>query len=577
MIKEAIFHKMDKEYCYALEAGKFLLKVRTKRDDMHIVNLKYTDKYAFSRDVVGIFSQEMTKVATDRLFDYYETVIDIDMICLRYYFEFIGKDKEVTYYGAYEFYGKDDKFTCDNMFDASQQVREEEIFETPEWARGAVVYQIFPERFARGSKREAKDYDDWNMAPMEYNSKLGGSLRGITENMSHIKELGVDVIYTTPIFSAPSNHKYDTEDYKKIDPEFGTEEDFKVLVEEAHQKGLKVILDGVFNHSGTSFLPFKDIMEKGQESKYWDWYYIKDFPLKMTRGEKPNFHSFAYYYGMPKLNTANPEVREYIFSVVDYWMNEFGVDGWRLDVSDEVSHDFWREFRKRVRKNNKDSIIIGEVWYESSPWLLGDEYDSVMNYLFRNPVRDWIAESKISVSDFADQMGAIRGRYHIRAHEVLWNLIDSHDAPRFLHFANEDKRKLKLAALLQMTMTGMPMVYYGDEYAMTGANDPDCRRGMVWDEEKQDKDMFEYYKKIIALRKDSDALKKGERIDVIVDDNNELYAFKKISGEEELLVIINANNSAVECDLHVGKTDLITNTIYQGIMPSKSGVILKIK
>lgn len=575
MIKEAVFHKMDKEYCYCLEPGKFLIKVRCKRGDMQNVILRVTDKYAYARKLANVASIEMIKVSSDSLFDYYETTFDADTICIRYYFEFTGKDGVVVYYGAYKFFDNDIE-SVDTMFDASQQVREEEIFETPEWARGAVVYQIFPERFARGNKRDARDYDDWYTTPMVRDAKLGGSLRGITENIDHIKELGADVIYMTPIFQAPSNHKYDTEDYKKIDPAFGTEEDFKNLVDAAHARGMKVILDGVFNHTGTKFLPFKDIMEKGKESKYWDWYYIKDFPLVMNMKEKPNFHSFAYYYGMPKLNTANPEVRDYIFSVVDYWMNNFGVDGWRLDVADEVSHDFWKAFRKQVRKNNKEAIIIGEVWYESTPWLLGDEYDSVMNYLFRNPVRDWIAEEKISVSQFANEMGAIRGRYHTRAQEVLWNLIDSHDAPRFLQFAKGDKHKLKLAALLQMTMTGMPMVYYGDEYGMTGGDDPDCRRGMVWDEDKQDKDLFEYYKRIISLRKNSDALKKGERIDEIIDDKREVYAYRKVFGGEEIVVIINASNITVEVESYVGKTDLITNAIFQGMIHAKSGVILRI-
>lgn len=527
MIKEAIFHKMDKEYAYALSDNKFLIKIKTKKDDILSIKLYYCDKYLrkYKRMEGRLHYKEMKKVFSDELFDYYEGEINIDVICLRYFFKLISRD-EISYYGNYRFYNH--KITIiDEMFDFSQQVRVEEIFDIPSWAEGSIVYQIFPDRFAR------TDFDTsgiWYDPPKRFSRSLyGGTIKGITQHLDYLSSLGIEVIYLTPIFTSSSDHKYNTDDYLEIDKDFGTIDDFKELVGECHKRNIKLILDGVFNHSGFMFEPFQDVIKNQENSRYKDWYYIKKFPVDFSftpdqKWKKPNWLTFGYAGPMPKLNTSNPEVREYIFKVARKYL-ELGIDGWRLDVADEISHDFWKEFRKVVKSINKDALIIGEVWYESTPWLLGDEYDTVMNYEFSRDIGLLVNDKTYKCSDFVNDYSFLLGRVHKAVRNYLWNLIDSHDTPRFLT-SSGSKKKLKFALSLQMVLPGMPMIYYGDELGMEGKQDPDCRRGMLWDENKQDKEMLEHYKKWINIRKNVKALRKGTT--KFVNINDELKTFEVI-------------------------------------------------
>ena len=288
-------------------------------------------------------------------------------------------------------------------------------------------------------------------------------------------------------------------------------------------------------------------MENQENSKYKDWYYPFSFPLKWKWGEKPNYWTFGYAGPMPKLNTSNPEVREYIFGVIRKWM-ALGIDGWRLDVADEVSHDFWKAFRKVVKSINKDALIIGEVWYESSPWLLGDEYDTVMNYLFFDNVKKLLVTKEYKVSDFDYENNFLRGRMHTKVQPLLWNLIDSHDTPRFLTQADNNEEILMLAFALQMTLPGMPMIYYGDEVGMQGGKDPDCRRGMLWDKNKQNREIFDYYKKWIKIHKKYSSLKNGEFKTIYVNDDANVYIFKRFNENEELYIAFNFSNNNISLD-----------------------------
>lgn len=554
MNKTSIFHKMDKEFCYCLDKDTFLFKIRCAKNDLKKVRLGYCDKYCNERHIPvegDIYYVEMNKVASDELFDYYECIINIHVIVIRYFFELTDNNDNILYYYGYKFYEKEPKIHF-GMFDASQPVREEEMFITPSWANGAIVYQIFPERFAR---KNLDTSNNWYTAPMTRNEVLGGNLRGVIDSLDYLEDLGIEVIYLTPIFKSSSTHKYNTDDYLEIDSQFGNEEDLKELVEKAHNKNIKVILDGVFNHSGYEFAPFKDLMEKQEKSKYKDWYYPFSFPLKWSWGEKPNYWTFGYAGPMPKLNTANPEVREYIFKVIRKWMS-FGIDGWRLDVADEVSHDFWRAFRKVVKKENKDALIIGEVWYESSPWLQGGEYDSVMNYLFLDNTKKLLLEKDSKVSDFNNEINFLRGRMHTRVMPLLWNLIGSHDTPRFFTLADNNPTLIKQAFALQMTLPGMPMIYYGDEVGMEGAGDPDCRRGMLWDKDKQNSDIFNFYKKWINIHKKYSALKNGSFKTVYVDDEKRIYVFLRKNNNEELLIAFNFSENDCNLDILKGKKAL---------------------
>ena len=556
----AIFHDMDKRFCYAIEKDLFVIRVQVKKDDMKEIILHYEDKYIPMEREDTRKTIVMKKVATSQFHDYYEAQVRMHLICLRYFFEFTDMQGEKVYYGNYEF-DKESITNRDRMFDCPQNLREEEMFEVPDWAANKVVYQIFPSRFAASQPVDKKL---WYKAPITPMDDLHGDLRGIIDHLDHIQDLGIDVIYMTPSFKSNSCHKYDTIDYYEIDPSFGTKEELKELVQKAHDRGMKVVMDAVFNHTGKEFFAFKDILEKGEKSKYLDWYYIDELPLKGKWGEIPNFLCFGYYGGMPKLNLKNPEVEKYITDIACYWIRECDIDGWRLDVGDEISHFFWKRFRRAIKAVKKDMLIIGEIWHYAGDFLEGDEWDTVMNYPFYLNLIDLLADEKISVSQFVQNLGYLKGRLHKKCYPLMWNLIDSHDTARFLHLCKDNKKKQHLAAAFQLLLPGMPMIYYGDEYAMPGANDPDCRRGMYWDEEYQDKEMFEWYKRLLQVRKAHTCIVEGELAESITRDEDETIVLIRKNGEETIALIFNCSNHTKEFKEYAQKQELLTEKVFDG-------------
>lgn len=568
----AIHHYMEKRYCYALKNGRFVIRIETKKDDAAHVILHYRDKYLPVEHFDTRQKLEMERVASGRFNDYYEAVIDIDVICLRYYFEITDKEGNTTYYGNYDFY--DENITnIDKMFDLPQNLREEEQFDIPAWAENKVVYQIFPSRYAT---TEHVEESLWYKSPVNNMDNLHGNLRGIINHLPHIKELGIDVIYMTPIFLSESMHKYDTIDYYKIDPSFGTEDDLKELVNKAHEMGMRVILDGVFNHTSPEFFAFKDIKENGEKSPYINWYYIKDFPIKYgSRTEKPNFKSFAYYGGMPKLNLNNPETADYFIDVGKYWIKECHIDGWRLDVGDEISHFFWKKFRKALKKDNPDILIIGEIWHYAGDFLEGDEWDTVMNYQFYLAVQDFVAKETMTASEFVESLDFMRGNLNRKVYPVLWNLIDSHDTARFTHVCGENREKIKLAAAFQLLLTGMPMIYYGDEYAMKGGGDPDCRRGMAWDKKYQDEEIFNWYKTLIKVRKQFPEITEGSLAECITDDDAGIIIQTRELNGSKVTLVFHGKETPVKLDNYSGKRNLLTGEIFDGkLNPYETAVLV---
>ena len=566
----AIFHDMDKRFCYAIEKDLFVIRVQVKKDDMKEIILHYEDKYIPMEREDTRKTIVMKKVATSQFHDYYEAQVRMHLICLRYFFEFTDMQGERVYYGNYEF-DKEYITNRDRMFDCPQNLREEEMFEVPDWAANKVVYQIFPSRFAASQPVDKKL---WYKAPITPMDDLHGDFRGIIDHLDHIQDLGIDVIYMTPSFKSNSCHKYDTIDYYEIDPSFGTKEELKELVQKAHDRGMKVVMDAVFNHTGKEFFAFKDILEKGEKSKYLDWYYIDELPLKGKWGEIPNFLCFGYYGGMPKLNLKNPEVEKYITDIACYWIRECDIDGWRLDVGDEISHFFWKRFRRAIKAVKKDMLIIGEIWHYAGDFLEGDEWDTVMNYPFYLNLIDLLADEKISVSQFVQNLGYLKGRLHKKCYPLMWNLIDSHDTARFLHLCKDNKKKQHLAAAFQLLLPGMPMIYYGDEYAMPGANDPDCRRGMYWDEEYQDKEMFEWYKRLLQVRKAHTCIVEGELAESITRDEDETIVLIRKNGEETIALIFNCSNHTKEFKEYAQKQELLTEKVFDGKVEALEAAVI---
>ena len=566
----AIFHDMDKRFCYAIEKDLFVIRVQVKKDDMKEIILHYEDKYIPMEREDTRKTIVMKKVATSQFHDYYEAQVRMHLICLRYFFEFTDMQGERVYYGNYEF-DKEYITNRDRMFDCPQNLREEEMFEVPDWAANKVVYQIFPSRFAASQPVDKKL---WYKAPITPMDDLHGDFRGIIDHLDHIQDLGIDVIYMTPSFKSNSCHKYDTIGYYEIDPSFGTKEELKELVQKAHDRGMKVVMDAVFNHTGKEFFAFKDILEKGEKSKYLDWYYIDELPLKGKWGEIPNFLCFGYYGGMPKLNLKNPEVEKYITDIACYWIRECDIDGWRLDVGDEISHFFWKRFRRAIKAVKKDMLIIGEIWHYAGDFLEGDEWDTVMNYPFYLNLIDLLADEKISVSQFVQNLGYLKGRLHKKCYPLMWNLIDSHDTARFLHLCKDNKKKQHLAAAFQLLLPGMPMIYYGDEYGMPGANDPDCRRGMYWDEEYQDKEMFEWYKRLLQVRKAHTCIVEGELAEAITRDEDETIVLIRKNGEETIALIFNCSNHTKEFKEYAQKQDLLTEKVFDGKVEALDAAVI---
>lgn len=577
MTKEAVLHKMNLEFLYPLPDNKMLFKIRVKKNDCLKVLLHTVDKYKSlfgSNTIKSSFIME--KVSSDALFDYYESVIELTFLSALYYFEFFWENGK-GFYSNYEFFEKEPR-DLRFMFIAASHWKED-VFSTPGWLEDAVVYAIFPDRFYREKEKNPNptDYNDW-FSKVGVETVLGGNIKGITAKLDYLSGLGVNVIYLNPVFTSDSNHRYNTFNYYSIDPRLGTLDDFKNLVECAHRLGIKIILDAVFNHTGLDFFAFKDVMEHEKKSPYLDWFHISSFPVAASGDEEPNFKSFAYYYKMPKLNLANEEAAEYFLKVGEYWIKECNIDGWRLDVADEVSHGFWKKFRTRMKKQNKELAIVGEVWYDSSEYLKGDEFDTVMNYPFLYAAGDFLNRvSAAPASSFSNALGHIRGLYKKNVHSILWNIIDSHDTPRFLFNVNEDREKLKMAALLQFTLPGTPVVYYGDEVGMTGGADPDNRRGMLWDETKQAADVLDFYKTIIGIRKKYAPIFKGSFKEVLIDDKNGVYGYERTDGTNTILVILNSGEKSIIFPNSKKYRNLLTGSELTGdiTVEKTSGIILK--
>lgn len=565
----AILHDMDKRFCYAIDKGLFVIRIQVKKDDIKEIILHYVDKYISIELKDTRKTVPMKKIASSQFHDYYEAQIRMDMICLRYFFEFTDMHGEKAYYGNYEF-SKECITNIDRMFDCPQNLREEEMFEVPEWAANKVVYQIFPSRYAAS---QPVDKELWYKAPITFTDNLHGDIRGIIDHLDYIRDLGIDVIYLTPIFKSDSSHKYDTIDYYQIDPSFGTAEDLRELVQKAHQYGMKVVLDAVFNHTGRDFFAFKDILENKEKSKYLDWYFIDKFPLDTEPGQAPNFKCFGYYGGMPKLNLKNPEVEKYVTDVACYWLKECDIDGWRMDVGDEISHYFWKHFRRAVKAVKKDALIIGEIWHYAGDFLEGDEWDTVMNYPFYLNLIDLLADEKIDVSRFIQNLGYMKGRLNKKCYPLMWNLIDSHDTARFLHLCN-NKQKQHLAAAFQLLMPGMPMIYYGDELAMPGANDPDCRRGMYWDEEYRDNEMLEWYKRLIQVRRTHACIVEGELAETITRDEDGTIVLIRKNTEETVALIFNCSNDTKEFNEYAGQYNLLGESVFDGKVEGYDAAVL---
>lgn len=403
----------------------------------------------------------------------------------------------------------------------------------PEWVTDAVFYQIFPDRFCNGdAANDPANVSAWGDLPTRENF-FGGDLRGIIARLDYLKNLGITALYLNPIFRAQTNHRYDTSDYFQIDPVLGDLHDLKELVEQVHARGMHIILDGVFNHCGLGFAPFADVMEKGSASKYADWFYPLSFPLSK---ESVNYLTCGGCEYLPKLNHDNLEVKRFILDVAEYWTKETGIDGWRLDVPFKIKPEFWREFRLAVKKINPQAYLVGEVWREAFPWITGDTFDGVTNYRLKEIILDYVLTHVLDGEDFGYELDTFFSALGQNAVGML-NLLGSHDTERILTKLQGDLDLLRIALTIQMTLPGIPMVYYGDEAGLIGGADPDCRRCMPWDESQWNRHVFEDVKELISLRRQHPALSRGTTQQLCF--YNGVFAYKQQHQNDEVIVVTN--------------------------------------
>jgi len=573
----------------------------------------------------------------------------------------------------------------------------------PDWAKRAIWYQIFPERFNNGDKtNDPKSSDligswpnfvpagwktmpwtsDWyKLQPWEkadghdfyWNAgtrRYGGDLQGVIDKLDYLKDLGINAIYLNPIFESPSLHKYDAAMYRHVDNNFGpnpakdkqtwaTEnpEDpstwkwttadslFLHLLQEAHKRKIRVIIDGVFNHVGTHFWAFKDIVKNQQKSKYVNWFTIKSFDNPKTKKNEFDYAGWLGIKDLPEFREDGNGIvhgpREHIHNIVKRWMDpngdgnpSDGIDGWRLDVAEMVNHNFWKDFRKWVKGINPNAYIVGEIWWQdwqhnkmfnAAPWLQGDQFDAVMNYRFTRAVKRFVVDKKLNcgIQGFVDSLKTQYQNYNKENLYVLMNLLGSHDTERLAslivnpdhwydHYANpaqnknwkvrkpnaEERAKQKLMVAIQMTLPGAPQIYYGDEAGMWGGDDPDDRKPMVWPEYKYetetthpfgktrpadkvefDSSLFNWYKKVISVRKSNNELMLGNIEFKVINENNGLLAYKRKYNNKVSIVVVNNNSKAnkvkIDSNKFFGSKSSYIDLITGGGISSKTDLILQ--
>ncbi len=434
---------------------------------------------------------------------------------------------------------------------------------TPDWVKHTVFYQIFPDRFAKGKQPHKRllnnaKWEDWDASPTLQGYK-GGDLWGILEKLDYIQSLEINAIYFTPIFQSACNHRYHTHDYYQVDPLLGGNEAFKKLLDAAHQRNIKIVLDGVFNHASRGIFFFHDILENGPHSPWVDWFKIEGWPLAPYTGDAPaNYVGWAGIRSLPVFNHDNPEVREYIMEVAEYWL-KFGIDGWRLDVPFEIkTPGFWQEFRERVKAINPDAYIVGEVWTDSREWLDGSQFDGVMNYLFTGPTIAFTAGDRVDLqqvegrayetypplfaAEYAEKIEDLLKLYPWEIQLTQLNLLATHDTARLITIADGDIASSILATLLLLTFPGAPSIYYGDEVGLLGGLDPDNRRGFPL-EANWNLEILETHKQLISLRHQYPALRIGNY--QVLYAERTLYVFARTLGNEELIIAVNVGNESV--------------------------------
>ena len=552
----AIYHRTSEQMSYSFSEEELVINLKTGKDVKRVF-LIYGDPYQagimggserWSGTRIEIFYK---KTLQNHI--WWTTTIRPEYKRCKYYFELCSEDETVYYF-------EDGCLTKEQMEVDGKMLQyfivpwmnPADVNRTPDWVNDTVWYQIFPDRFCRGKDSPRReDVLPWRKGPVKNEERFGGNLKGIIEKLDYLKDLGINGIYLTPICMSESNHKYDTMDYETIDPYFGSEWDMKELVAEAHARHIRVMMDGVFNHSGKNFAPWQDVLENGPKSRYFDWFMINEWPIDVNKSTQDGqFYSFAFFADMPKLNTNNIEVIDYIEKVCTQWVRRYDIDGIRFDVGNEVSHRLLKRLRRVLKERKNDFYLLGEIWHDASQWLYGDEYDAVMNYPLTGGINDFFVDESLTKEDFACRVNACYTMYQQQTNNVLFNLLDSHDTDRLMTRTGDiDVFVQELTALF--TMPGSVCMFYGTELGMEGAHDPDCRRCMPWDEvgSPEKEEVFHAVKTLVGLRRREAAFKSLYFHFPNEIEQKRCIEYIKIDGQDQKIrVLLNASDEAVSVE-----------------------------
>lgn len=578
-----VYHKTSEQMSYALNEDELVINLKTGYDVKRVF-IHYGDPFEAgilggNEKWTGKREEIVYKKRLPNQIWWTTTLVPPYKRC-KYYFELHTED-QVWYY-------LEDGFLTEEQINLEGRMLQcfivpwmnpADVNRTPEWVNDTVWYQIFPDRFCNGTPEKMDPaITPWQTGKVTNKERYGGNLEGIRKKLPYLRELGITGIYLNPIMEAESNHKYDTTDYTRIDPAFGDDRVMRALCREAHEYGIRIMVDAVFNHCGRKFGPWLDVQEKGRDSAYADWFMIHDWENLNRHADTRDgrFFSFAFADGMPKLNTNNEEVISYFCKVCEDWVKKYDIDGIRFDVGNEVSHRFLKRIREHLKTLKPDIYLLGEIWHDASQWLQGDEYDSVMNYPLLSGIHDFFLDESLGKEEFEYMVNRCYTMYMQQNNNVMFNLLDSHDTERLMNrFHDLDLFYQQLAVLF--TLPGSPCIYYGTEIAMEGGFDPDCRRCMPWDEidSEENRKRISEMKKLIHMRRTEEACRSLHFHFPDQYENRRCVEYIKLDAQNrELEVVLNCSGEEVRTE--PGGDILFSRNYRDNILGPKGTLIRKI-
>ncbi len=578
-----VYHKTSEQMSYALNEDELVINLKTGYDVKQVF-IHYGDPFEAgilggNEKWTGKRKEIVYKKRLPHQIWWTTTLVPPYKRC-KYYFELHTED-QVWYY-------LEDGFLTEEQINLEGRMLQcfivpwmnpADVNRTPEWVNDTVWYQIFPDRFCNGTPEKMDPaITPWQTGKVTNKERYGGNLEGIRKKLPYLRELGITGIYLNPIMEAESNHKYDTTDYTRIDPAFGDDRVMRALCREAHENGIRIMVDAVFNHCGRKFGPWLDVQEKGRDSAYADWFMIHDWENLNRNADTRDgrFFSFAFADWMPKLNTNNEEVISYFCKVCEDWVKKYDIDGIRFDVGNEVSHRFLKRIREHLKTLKPDIYLLGEIWHDASQWLQGDEYDSVMNYPLLSGIHDFFLDESLGKEEFEYMVNRCYTMYMQQNNNVMFNLLDSHDTERLMNrFHDLDLFYQQLAVLF--TLPGSPCIYYGTEIAMEGGFDPDCRRCMPWDEidSEENKKRISEMKKLIHMRRTEEACRSLHFHFPDQYENRRCVEYIKLDAQNRKLEVV-LNCSGEEVETEPGGDILFSRNYRDNILGPKGTLIRKI-